>query len=64
MWRANGLGISRAAPIDRYECKRKSPFKMPPILGPRSGVGWNAVLGRESCSRALHLRLLYSHQAL
>lgn len=41
---ANGLGISRAALIDRESIPTKSGFKIATILGPRSGVGYMPVL--------------------
>jgi hypothetical protein len=32
--------------LDQYKCKHKTTFQNTNDLGPRSGVGWNAVLGR------------------
>jgi hypothetical protein len=41
----NGMPISRAAVQDRCHRRHTPALKMPPILRPRSGVGWMGVFG-------------------
>jgi len=43
--RPNGLALSCAAPIDRETVEPNLAFKIDAILGPHSGVGWNAIFG-------------------
>jgi hypothetical protein len=51
---AQRLAFSRAAPLHWYKCTHQISLKNASDLGPRSGVGWNAVLGRQCglCARA------------
>jgi hypothetical protein len=45
--RPNAWRISRAAPVDRNCGFADTAAKIAPILGPRSGVGLHALVGRH-----------------
>jgi hypothetical protein len=47
----NGLALSCAALIDRYDVRAHLTVKIATILGPRSGVSYSAVLGAQARER-------------